>query len=555
VRAATPNVSDRANSRVLAIIPARGGSKGIPRKNVCPIAGKPLLAWVIEAAKQSGAVADIVVSTDDAEIARVAERFGARALVRSAGLAGDSVTLDPVVADAVMQLEAEGKSYDLVLTMQPTSPLLRPQTVARIVARFDAAVDTVLTVVDDTHLCWKVGDAGPEPAYGARVNRQQLPRRFRETGGVLATRRDLVTPQSRIGKRVEIEVLDTIEGIDIDDRNDWLIAEAALKRKRIAFFTIGSRKVGLGHVSRVKTLLSGLNAHVVKIFCEAQHALAIEQLKGAFYDVEVVAKEQRLQALREFGAHIVVHDELDTDPEQIKAEMAAGLKVVVFEDNGPGQDLATMAFNELYSAEHTNPGKMRWYGPNVYCLRDEFRHAQRRACNDEVQRVLVTFGGTDPAGLTFKVLEALGGVLKVPLTIVAGKGLQELDKLDRTADQLRKQGADVEVLRDVVLMSDVMARADLAFSSAGRTLYELAHMGLPAIVMAQNEIEMHHTFASIENGFLFLGKGTEVTHQAIVEAFTSLTGSKALRAALRDRMLSHDLEKGRDFVVSKLLEG
>lgn len=537
------------------MIPARGGSKGIPRKNVCPIAGKPLLAWVIEAVQRSGAVDDVVVSTDDAEIARLAQRFGAQSLKRSPGLAEDAVTLDPVIADAVEQLEAQGKKYDLVLTVQPTSPLLRPQTVARIVARFVEDVDTILTVMDDTHLCWQEGEGGPVPAYAARVNRQQLPRRYRETGGVLATRRHLVTAKSRLGKRIAIEVLDSLEGIDIDDRSDWLMAEAALKRKRVAFVTIGNRNVGLGHVSRVGTLLSGLNAHVVKIFCGPEHQLAIDRFKASHYDVEVVNQTALLQALQQFGADLVIHDELDTDPEQISVELARGMKVVVFEDNGPGQGLATMAFNELLAAEHTNAAQKRWYGPDVYCLRDEFRHAERRPFQPEAARVLITFGGTDPAGLTFKVMEALGSVLNLPLTVVAGKGLQDIERLERAAEALRHRGAEVEVLRDVTLMSDVMSRADFAFSSAGRTLYELAHMGVPAIVMAQNDIEMLHTFASLENGFLFLGRGSEVTAEAITEAYAGLSRSKELRKALRDRMLSHNLENGRDFVLNKLLEG
>jgi spore coat polysaccharide biosynthesis predicted glycosyltransferase SpsG len=409
--------------------------------------------------------------------------------------------------------------------------------------------------MDDTHLCWQQGDTGPVPAYAARVNRQQLPRRFRETGGVLATRRSLVTPKSRIGRRVAIEVLDSFEGIDIDDRNDWLMAEAVLKRKRIAFVTIGNRKVGLGHVSRVMTLLSGLNAHTVKIFCAPEHVLAIERFQSSYHDVEVVAKHGLLDALKQFGANLVVHDELDTDPEQIRMELAQGMKVVVFEDNGPGQALATLAFNELFSAEHTNAAQKRWYGPDVYCLRDEFRHAERRPFQATVGRVLITFGGTDPSGLTFKVMEALGAVLDVPLTVVAGKGLQDVERLESTAAALRESGADVEVLRDVALMSEVMSRVDFAFSSAGRTLYELAHMGVPAIVMAQNDVEMLHTFASVENGFLFLGRGSEVGAEAIKEAYASLSKSKELRKALRDRMLSHDLDKGRDFVLGKLLEG
>lgn len=102
----------------LALIPARGGSKGIPRKNIVPFAGKPLIAWTIEAARQSGRFTDIVVSTDDAEIAAVSQAFGAEVLNRPADLSGDLVGSLPVVLHVL-----EHYPTDIVALLQPTSPL------------------------------------------------------------------------------------------------------------------------------------------------------------------------------------------------------------------------------------------------------------------------------------------------------------------------------------------------------------------------------------------------------------------------------------------------
>jgi spore coat polysaccharide biosynthesis predicted glycosyltransferase SpsG len=119
---------------------------------------------------------------------------------------------------------------------------------------------------------------------------------------------------------------------------------------------------------------------------------------------------------------------------------------------------------------------------------------------------------------------------------------------------LREAGRDVLLYRDVPLMSELMAGADVAFTSAGRTLYELAHMGVPAVVLAQNDGEMKHHFASIENGFLFLGLGSEASAGAISSAFDALTTSRDLRRALHRRMMAIDLTGGRDFVVQRILE-
>jgi CMP-N-acetylneuraminic acid synthetase len=170
--------------RTLIVIPARGGSKGIPRKNTSPLAGRPLMTHVIRVARAADNDARVVVSTDDAEIACIARRTDADVVMRDPSLATDAITLDPVVHDAVLREEAAGRTYDHVVTIQPTSPLLRPATVARILRRLEAdEADTILTAVDDTHLAWGLRDGVLRPEYESRLNRQFLPARYRETGG------------------------------------------------------------------------------------------------------------------------------------------------------------------------------------------------------------------------------------------------------------------------------------------------------------------------------------------------------------------------------------
>jgi spore coat polysaccharide biosynthesis predicted glycosyltransferase SpsG len=103
-------------------------------------------------------------------------------------------------------------------------------------------------------------------------------------------------------------------------------------------------------------------------------------------------------------------------------------------------------------------------------------------------------------------------------------------------------------------MSDVIRAADIAFSSAGRTLYELAHMGVPAVVIRQNQRESQHAFASIDNGFLDLGLHERVSTDQIRAAFASLRDNAPLRRALRERMLAVDLTTGRDRIVRMILD-
>jgi CMP-N-acetylneuraminic acid synthetase/spore coat polysaccharide biosynthesis predicted glycosyltransferase SpsG len=541
-------------SRTLIVIPARRGSKGIPRKNMSSLGGQPLLVYSIRTALSAVVGARVLVSTDDEEIASIARRTGAHVHMRDASLARDEVTLDPVVHDAVLREEEAGRIYDHVVTIQPTSPHLRAATVARILKRLAAnEADTIITAVDDTHLAWGLRNGIPQPEYASRLNRQQLPPRFRETGGVVATQRLWVRADSRFGPCVALEIVDAIEGLDIDSPEDWLYAEAALGRRRLAFITIGDEQNGLGHVMRTRNLLDRLRGHPSLVLCDPSQRLAIERLQSSFHQVEVCERRAMLERIVSWDAEIVVHDELETDPRDLVAEKEAGLRVVLFEDEGPGVDIADLVFNPLSPAHLSRPDAGRVYGPSAYDLREEFLLAERAEFNEVPQRVLLTFGGTDPAGLTARVLEAIVGVCPIPITIVAGVGMTRFEALAERVATLRASGYSVELLRDVAIMSDIIRTADIAFSSAGRTLYELAHMGVPTIVIRQNDRESHHAFASIDNGFLDLGLHNSVSATQIRTSFASLLDDATLRRAMRERMLSVDLTTGLSRIVNMIL--
>jgi len=217
---------------VVAIIPARGGSKGIPLKNLQPVAGKPLIAYVIEACLGAKSVDRTVVSTDHQGIADVARQFGAEVpFMRPQELAGDTTTLDPVIFHAVDTLErTDGVTVDIALTVQPTCPLLSSETIDRAVAELiEGDWDSVITVRDDRHLRWTLVDGRPVPLYAARVNRQQLPPTFCETGALFASRRRVITPTDRLGRNIGLVVTSEQEGVDIDTELDLRLAEIIIR--------------------------------------------------------------------------------------------------------------------------------------------------------------------------------------------------------------------------------------------------------------------------------------------------------------------------------------
>jgi CMP-N,N'-diacetyllegionaminic acid synthase len=221
---------------ILGLIPARGGSKGIPRKNVKQLAGKPLIAWTIEAALRSRQLDAVVVSTDDDEIAEVSRRAGATVpFIRPAELALDTTPgLDPVLhaLDALPQ-------YNAVLLLQPTSPLRTTQDIDACLSLAAARnTPSVVSVCEaDTHpqLTYRLGtDQGLTPYVAAApaMRRQDLPSAVALNGALyFAHRRWLQRGRSFIGSETIAYPMPRERSVDLDSALDWHLAELLLKER------------------------------------------------------------------------------------------------------------------------------------------------------------------------------------------------------------------------------------------------------------------------------------------------------------------------------------
>ncbi len=538
-------------SEVLVVIPARGGSKGIPRKNVRLLAGRPLISYVIQSAKQAKSVDRIVVTTDDEEIAAVAHRYGAEVVMRPPELAGDEVTLDPVVFHALCQAEKEGMHPDIVMTVQPTSPLVKPERLDEAVARLESGeFDTVISVINDTHLAWTKDEKGQyRPLYKERVNRQYLPPVYRETGAILASRRDVIRPEGRIGERVTLLELPPEEAIDIDTYFDWWLAEKSLLRRHILLRVDGSRAIGLGHVYRALSLAGRLIDHKVTFVMDADAPMGIELVEHHHYSI-VTFRGDPLPLIADLSADIIINDILNTGAAYVRALKAMGMFVVNLEDLGPGAKEAHLVINALYDSPFPLPNHL--WGPQYDCLRDEFYSIPVKPFAPQVKRILLTFGGVDESNLTAKVLQALDLVEgEFEIEVVLGLGYAYEASLQQLLHSLRRRPT---LHRRVKRMSDFIYRADLAVTSAGRTVLEVASVGVPCVVLAQNEREMHHLHARSEYGIVNLGLGRSLSPQQIAEQLQMIIADETMRRAMRDRMLAVDVRGGCKRMLNAIFE-
>ncbi|MEP6995499.1 MAG: acylneuraminate cytidylyltransferase family protein, partial [Acidobacteriota bacterium] len=224
---------------VLGLVPARGGSKGIPRKNIRSLAGRPLLEYTAEAAAQARRLDRVILSTEDDEVAEVARRCGLEVpFLRPRDLAGDETPTLDVVQHALSWLEARGAVFDAVCLLQPTSPLRRAEDIDACIELCErSGADAVVTIVpvppehnphwvyfrsSDGELRLATGEAAPIP------RRQDLPPAFHRDGSVYVTRTKVVRQNSLYGRRLLGHPLDGARSINIDTPADWDRAEALL---------------------------------------------------------------------------------------------------------------------------------------------------------------------------------------------------------------------------------------------------------------------------------------------------------------------------------------
>lgn len=438
---------------MLAVVPARGGSKTIRKKNLRTVAGKPLILHTLEMLAQVPEITRVVVSTEDPEIAGFCRTRGHEVIDRPQDIAQDDTPVAQVAQHATKTVGWTGP----VGLFQPTSPTLKRGTVSTAI-RFllSSSAASVCSVTPDTKLRWD----HTGPLFTERVNRQGAEPTFTETGGFFLARSCPIGPNDPlIGVPHRTFVVNEDEAVDIDTPADLAHAEAVLGRKYVGWDIVHGPAVGSGHLRRALAL---------------QDELDHDHHWGPSGD-------------------LVVFDRLDTTVAQVATAKLSGAKVVCLEDLGPGSKYADLVINELYA--DARPGVLS--GPKYAVLRPEFLCLPEYEVR-ETKSVMVSFGGTDPAGLT----ERLAPVI----------GMEAQPNIVRPGDGTH--------------MAEAMRAADLLVCSAGRTAHEAAAVGVPTITIAANEREARHSHC---DGIVRLGLHATISDDQVRQSVARVLGNPRLR--------------------------
>ena len=219
-------------NKILGLIPARGGSKGIPRKNILPLAGKPLIAWTIEEAKKSKYIDRLILSSEDEEIIRIAKKWGCEVpFIRPAELAEDDT---PGIEPVLHAIKALGEKYDYIVLLQPTSPL-------RLVIDIDGCIEacissnvpscvSVTEVYEHPYWMYTITEGGfltPLIPQNEKINRRQdLPKVYILNGAVYVAETDwLIQNRSFLTESTKAFVMPRDRSLDIDNDIDFKLCE------------------------------------------------------------------------------------------------------------------------------------------------------------------------------------------------------------------------------------------------------------------------------------------------------------------------------------------
>lgn len=224
---------NKDKEKIVVIIIARGGSKSIPRKNVLPLHGKPLVAWPIELAKSVKRIDRVIVSTDDEEIMEIAKQYGAEVpFKRPAELSDDETPTLPVIQHCVEYLEKnENYKADIILLLYPTAPFLKKERVEEALDLFENTdCNSVISVVEDWGRFWRFNENNKKyfPFYPEeRVNRQYYKPLYREDGAVYFSRHEVFMKMDKLvdGNNIKFLIMEEDENIDIDNPADLLEAK------------------------------------------------------------------------------------------------------------------------------------------------------------------------------------------------------------------------------------------------------------------------------------------------------------------------------------------
>jgi spore coat polysaccharide biosynthesis predicted glycosyltransferase SpsG/CMP-N-acetylneuraminic acid synthetase len=526
------------------IIPAIKKNAIIPDQLVKKLNGITLIQRAINTAKEMREDSDIYVITDSEEISLIAERNNLHYYYNPT-LQFNSKEIYAALGTFLMK---EAKNYQFIFLYRGNTPLLEVSVIKDAINYFRSnRPDMLISIKEEPYRIWHKVKQEIEGIFLEDKNESILV----EIKAFIIINSDFIRSEQKEGKILPYK----LDGntIEIDGYLNWWICEKLLKRRKILFVVKGYPEIGMGHIYRALTLAHEINDHEIVFLCTKESELAIKKIAEKDYPT-FIQENDLLTDVLSHNPDLVINDILNTDFDYINGLKKADKQVVSFEDLGAGATATDLTFNELYDEKQFNCSHCFW-GHEYMFLRDEFLDARKHSIDENVKEILVTFGGTDSNNYTLKVLKSIYPFCNknnIKINIVTGAGFLFKHELQNYLKRIDSTFINYTDATGVI--SQIMERTQLAITSNGRTVYELAHLHIPSIVISHHERETTHLFASLENGFINLGIYNEnKTNDEILHYLEKLFIDVNYRKKLIENTYRFDFIRNKKKVVEKIL--
>ncbi len=514
----------------------------IPEQLLKKLDGISLLQRSITLAKTIAPNESITLVCDSAELALLGERNGVRSLLDEELSAHCSIGAEGF--NRFLQDFAE--SFSCLLVLNPNAPLLQSEELLLAIENFrseNAELLVPMTRYEHLHVPW---DQMTLSEFFTTSQRGEV---------YIESRAFFLIDAASVGTPfAELQLLPLPleeNPLEIRSYHDWWVCERLLNRKRILFVVAGHAAIGMGHVFRCLMLAHEINEHEILFVCTADSELAVKNIASRDYKT-ILQQGNLADQVISLAPDLVINDFLATPASYIQALRDSGIAVVNFEDTGDGAALADLVINALLQEDSNVPAHF-CYGPEYFCLRDEFVEAEPKDFSEIPKHVLISFGGTDPRNYTRYALEAVFDLCQersIFISIVAGPGYAFVEELSQYIDSLDSKLISFKNGTNVI--SSVMEQADIAITSAGRTIYELFHMRVPSIVLAQHSREGTHAIAQESPAVQYLGVVDVDNPNILREAFLQVL-EPSTRTPMRAALETYDFSANKQRVLSKIL--
>jgi len=488
---------------------------------------------------------DIHIFTDSEEICLIAERNGIQAFWNPKLIWGDSQSLDFLKE----QLDQFSSLNQYMLLFSPYMPLLDVNTILNAISALIKSKRDILKPVKQVkkHIFDSDDQQLFEILFGVENKSHLIDLKaftiFRST--LLQSNWDSIP--SILRWPIDHDL------IEIESYQDWWVCEKLINRKRIIFRVIGNDIVGTGHIFRALTLAHEITDHEIIFVCDTNNEAAVNKLAGYDYRLEIVPPNKIIDYIINLKPDLVINDILSTKVQDVTPLQDIGIKVANFEDLGAGAKLSNLTINELYDEPKYNSKNTLW-GHSYFFVRDEFNDAKVNQFKKQIDSILLVFGGTDQHNLTLEVYRSIKDFCNkrsVRINIVIGKGYKYFNKLKNEVIN----ESNVSLTNATGVISKIMEDSQVAVTANGRTVYELAHMNIPAIVISQHEREDTHSFSCQSNGFVSVGVYKKNhTKNEVKKYLEQILDDEVFRKKLFEGTKKFRFNNNKHKVVKKLLE-